>query len=359
MTTVATAAILQALPDPVLLIDGKKTIVSANDAAKNLLGAQIEGRSLVLALRQPEVLDAVNDVLGGEDHRSAHISLMTSVRRSFDIQVTTLEAAAQSNARAVLIMHDITAARNAEQMRADFVTNVSHELRSPLSSLVGFIETLRGPARDDESARDRFLDLMDSESKRMARLIDDLLSLSRVEANEHILPDGQVELRALLADVTDALSMRANGRSLTISFARDGASVFAPGDWDELTEVFHNLIDNAVKYCPEHTKVRVEIDEIERIPEIGLPGVVIAIANEGDGIPAEHLPRLTERFYRVDKGRSRTMGGTGLGLAIVKHIVNRHRGQLTVDSALGQGTVFKVFLPSVRDVAESDDLSQY
>ena len=126
-----------------------------------------------------------------------------------------------------------------------------------------------------------------------------------------------------------------------------------------MTEVFHNLIDNAVKYSPEHTKVRVEIDEIERIPEIGLPGVVIAIANEGDGIPAEHLPRLTERFYRVDKGRSRTMGGTGLGLAIVKHIVNRHRGRLTVDSALGQGTVFKVYLPSVRDMAEPDDLSQY
>ena len=154
---------------------------------------------------------------------------------------------------------------------------------------------------------------MDSESKRMARLIDDLLSLSRVEANEHILPDGQVELRALLADVTNTLSARANSRSITISFVRDGASVFTNGDWDELTEVFHNLIDNAVKYCPEHTTVRVEIDEIQRIPEIGLPGVVIAITDEGDGIPAEHLPRLTERFYRVDKGRSRTMGGTGLG----------------------------------------------
>ena len=359
METATTAAILQALPDPVLLIDSQKTIVTANEAAKNLMGVEIEGRSLALALRQPEVLDAVNDVLRGEDQQSARISLLMSVRRIFDIQVAALEAATQSDARAVLIMHDMTAAQNAEQMRADFVANVSHELRSPLSALVSFIETLRGPARDDPSVHDRFLDIMDSESKRMARLIDDLLSLSRVEANEHVLPDGQVELRALLADVTNTLSARANSRSITISFVRDGASVFTNGDWDELTEVFHNLIDNAVKYCPEHTTVRVEIDKIQRIPEIGLPGVVIAIADEGDGIPAEHLPRLTERFYRVDKGRSRTMGGTGLGLAIVKHIVNRHRGRLTVDSALGQGTVFKVFLPSVRDMAEPDDLSQY
>ncbi len=359
METAATATILQALPDPVLLIDGEKTIVTANDAAKNLLGAQIEGRSLALALRQPEVLDAVNDVLGGEERRSARISLLASVRRSFDIQVATLETAVQSDVKAVLIMHDMTAARNAEQMRADFVANVSHELRSPLSAMVAFIETLRGPARDDPGARDRFLDIMDSESKRMARLIDDLLSLSRVEANEHVLPDGQVDLRALLADVTNTLSTRANSRSITISFVRDGDSILAPGDWDELTEVFHNLIDNAVKYCPEHTKVSIEIDEIERIPEIGLPGVVIAIADEGDGIPAEHLPRLTERFYRVDKGRSRTMGGTGLGLAIVKHIVNRHRGRLTVDSDVGQGTVFKVFLPSDRDPMETGDLSQY
>ena len=359
METVATAAILKALSNPVLLIDGENTIVTANDAAKTLLGDEIEGRTLALALRQPEVLDAVKDVLGGEYRRSARVSILTSFRRSFDIQVATLEAAAQSDAEAVLIMHDMTAVRNAEQMHADFVANVSHELRSPLSALVGFIETLRGPARDDQSARDRFLDIMDSESKRMARLIDDLLSLSRVEANEHVLPDGQIDLRALLAGVTDTLSTRADSRSITILFDRVGASVFAPGDWDELTEVFHNLIDNSIKYCPEHTKVTVEIDEIERIPEIGLPGVFIAIADEGEGIPAEHLPRLTERFYRVDKGRSRTMGGTGLGLAIVKHIVNRHRGRLTVDSALGQGTVFKVFLPSVREMAESDDLSQY
>ena len=147
METAAAAAILKALPNPVLLIDSEKTIVTANDAAKNLLGAEIEGRTLALALRQPEVLDAVNDVLGGEYQRSARISLLTSVHRSFDIQVTTIEAAAQSDARAVLIMHDMTAAQNAEQMRADFVANVSHELRSPLSALVSFIETLRGPAQ--------------------------------------------------------------------------------------------------------------------------------------------------------------------------------------------------------------------
>ena len=193
---------------------------------------------------------------------------------------------------------------------------------------------------------------MDSESKRMARLIDDLLSLSRVEANEHVLPDGQVELRALLADVTNTLSARANSRSITISFVRDGASVFTNGDWDELTEVFHNLIDNAVKYCPEHTTVRVEIDEIQRIPEIGLPGVVIAITDEGDGIP-EHLPRLTDASIVLIG----TFAYDGRHWSRARHrqtYRQPHRGRLTVDSALGQGAVFKVFCQA-WDMAEPDD----
>ena len=358
METTATTAILHVLPDPVLLIDAEKQILAANIAAKNLLGNQLEGRALALALRHPDVLDAVDEVLNGAEQRQIRISLLDSVRRSFDIQIASLTGTAQYEADAVLIMHDMTAEHNAEQMRADFVANVSHELRSPLSSLVGFIETLRGPARDDESARDRFLEIMDGESKRMARLIDDLLSLSRVEANEHILPEGQVDLEQLLAEIVDTLAARASERKITIEQPKNHVHIFATGNRDELTEVFHNLIDNAVKYCPENTRVRINVEEVDRIPDLGGTGIMVTVSDEGDGIPAEHLPRLTERFYRVDKGRSRTMGGTGLGLAIVKHIVNRHRGRLTVDSTLGKGTEFKVFLPREPKTASSETLSQ-
>ncbi|MEC7656026.1 MAG: ATP-binding protein [Pseudomonadota bacterium] len=358
MDTPATTAVLDALLDPVLLLDSNKSIVAANQSARDLLGNQIKGRSLALAIRDPEVLDAVNEVLSGGDQQQIGISLMGPFRRNFDIQVASLTDTAESSADAILIMHDMTATRNAEQMRSDFVANVSHELRSPLSSLVGFIETLRGAARDDEAARDRFLDIMDSESKRMARLIDDLLSLSKVEANEHILPEGKVDIGELIADVSKTLFTRAAERQIKIDLSTTGSPLFVPGDRDELTEVFHNLIDNAVKYCPDQTRVRIGIEEVARIPEIGGAGIVISVADEGDGIPAEHLPRLTERFYRVDKGRSRKMGGTGLGLAIVKHIVNRHRGHLSVDSAIGAGTVFRVYLPNEKTDAINPRLSQ-
>jgi two-component system phosphate regulon sensor histidine kinase PhoR len=357
METTATTAILHVLPDPVLLIDAEKQILVANIAAKNLLGDQIEGRALTLALRHPDILDAVDEVLNGAEQRQLRISLLDSVRRSFDIQIASLTGTTQYEADAVLIMHDMTAEHNAEQMRADFVANVSHELRSPLSSLVGLIETLRGAARDDESARDRFLGIMDGESKRMARLIDDLLSLSRVEANEHILPEGKVDIGPLLAEIVDTLTARASVRKITIELPENHAHVFATGDRDELTEVFHNLIDNAVKYCPENTRVRINVEEVDRIPDLGGTGIVVIVSDEGEGIPPEHLPRLTERFYRVDKGRSRTMGGTGLGLAIVKHIVNRHRGRLIVDSTLGKGSEFKVFLPSDPKTTISEALS--
>jgi two-component system, OmpR family, phosphate regulon sensor histidine kinase PhoR len=357
METTATTAILHVLPDPVLLIDSEKRILAANIAAKNLLGDQIEGRALTLALRHPDILDAVDEVLNGAEQRQIRISLLNSVRRSFDIQVASLTETTQYEADAVLIMHDMTAEHNAEQMRADFVANVSHELRSPLSSLVGFIETLRGPARDDESARDRFLEIMDGESKRMARLIDDLLSLSRVEANEHILPEGQVDIGTLLTEIVDTLAARASERQITIELPEKHTQVFATGNRDELMEVFHNLVDNAVKYCPEDTRVRINVEEVDRIPDLGGTGIVVTVSDEGEGIPPEHLPRLTERFYRVDKGRSRTMGGTGLGLAIVKHIVNRHRGRLTVDSTLGKGTEFKVFLPREPKINNSETLS--
>ncbi|MBL6958218.1 MAG: PAS domain-containing protein [Rhodospirillales bacterium] len=343
--TLVAATILDSLPDPILLLSEDRIVLSANGAAQNLLGTSIRDRDLSLSLRHPEALEAVNCVLRGEPCPEATITFPVPVERIFEIHAAPLPLLARGSAHAVLVLHNITAIKAAEDMRANFVANVSHELRSPLSSLVGFIETLKGAAKDDPAARERFLDIMDGEANRMARLIGDLLSLSKVEANEHIQPDESVELSQLLRETTDTLSKRAQEKDTEIHI--DCPQGLAPitGSRDELTEVFHNLIDNAIKYGKEGGRVGISVTAVERIPETGNPGLAVAISDSGDGIPLEHIPRLTERFYRIDKGRSRSMGGTGLGLAIVKHIVNRHRGRLIIDSTLGAGSTFTVFLP--------------
>lgn len=339
--------ILDALPDPILLLDSARTIVSANRAALGLLGVGIEGSNLAMALRHPEVLGAADKILARtEEAVSGEITLPGQVQRVFQLQVSALPEKVAGGLGAIVLLHDVTATKAAAQMRADFVANVSHELRSPLASLLGFIETLRGPAHDDEEARDRFLQIMEGEAGRMTRLIGDLLALSKVEADEHVLPQGEVNLHDLVHGIADALSVRANERGVAIEIDAESGLLPVIGDSDELNTVFQNLLDNAISYGQENTTVLVTIRTVDRIPDQGGVGVSIAVHNEGEGISAEHLPRLTERFYRVDKGRSRSMGGTGLGLAIVKHMVNHHRGRLTVDSLPGQGVTFTVYLPT-------------
>ena len=352
MDILTQTTLIDALPDPVILLDGDRKIVAANPAGRRLLGGQIVGQDLLRVLRHPEALSAVNAVLAGDVAQSATISLPAPMRRDFEVHVSALSEGAVA---AILVLRDVTSLRGAEQMRADFVANVSHELRSPLSSLVGFIETLQGAARDDAKARDRFLSIMDQEAQRMTRLIDDLLSLSGVEANEHILPNEAIDLTALLERVASTLSGRALDRGMQIEFSPAEDLPRITGDPDQLTEVFHNLVENAIKYGRAGTPVRLSVDRTERVPDIGGLGVVVTVRDEGDGISPEHLPRLTERFYRADKGRSRGMGGTGLGLAIVKHIVNRHRGRLVIDSTRGVGSEFKVLLPLRGDTGDASD----
>jgi two-component system phosphate regulon sensor histidine kinase PhoR len=225
-------------------------------------------------------------------------------------------------------------------MRADFVANASHELKTPIAGLAGFIETLRGPARDDPAARERFLGIMAEQADRMRRLVDDLLMLSRIEQHEHSRPAANVDVDRVLRSVHDLLQLKASSRSVALELAIDPALPQAVGDHDELTQVFQNLIDNAIKYTRPSTTVRV----VAR--PVGLDRLSVAVVDEGDGIAAVHLPRLTERFYRVDTARSRQLGGTGLGLAIVKHVVNRHRGRLDIQSAPGKGSTFTVTLPT-------------
>ena len=339
-------AFLECLSDPVILLNGAREIIAVNAAAREGLGIKLLGRDLALSLRHPNVLTAVETVFAGLPSVSEEITLPAPVPRTFTLHAGELPASADPRmARVVLLLRDETRAKRAEQSRADFVANATHELRSPLSTLIGFIETLRGPASDDAAARDRFLGIMQAEAQRMARLIEDLMSLSRVEINEHVPPRDRVDIREVLGGVTDTLTVRAQQRQMKIALdvADDLPAVF--GDTDQLTQVFHNLVDNAVKYARAGTQIRIAARAVDRLPGTQTPGVSVAVADEGEGIEAIHLPRLTERFYRADEGRSRQLGGTGLGLAIVKHIVNRHRGRVTIESKVGVGSTFTVLLP--------------
>jgi two-component system phosphate regulon sensor histidine kinase PhoR len=244
---------------------------------------------------------------------------------------------------ALIVLHDTTALRRAERMRADFVANASHELKTPIAGIMGFIETLRGPAREDANARERFLGIMAEQADRMRRLVDDLLMLSRIEQHEHARPDSEVDVKRVLEGVRDLLQLKAASRKVALELTVDPALPDAVGDHDELIVVFQNLIDNAIKYTRPSTVVKVTARPV------GRDRLAVAVSDEGDGIPATHLPRLTERFYRVDNARSRQLGGTGLGLAIVKHVVNRHRGRLDIQSSPGKGSVFTVTLPIAGD----------
>jgi two-component system phosphate regulon sensor histidine kinase PhoR len=338
--------VLHHLPDPVLVLDETRRIARTNEAADRLLGPNLAGRDLAGALRQPGLLAAADAVLRGEGDRLVEFDLALPVERHFSARIVPL-IPARADGSAVLILHDVTVLKRSERLRADFAANASHELRTPLTSLIGFIETLRGPARDDVAAHDRFLGIMADQSARMARLVEDLLSLAKIEMNEHQTPTALVAIGELLDRVASGLEQRAAARDMTIgrSIPPDAPPVL--GDADELAQVFQNLIDNAIKYARAGTTVSVEVAPSGKLAS----ALAVAVADRGDGIPREHLARLTERFYRVDTARSRELGGTGLGLAIVKHIVSHHRGLLDIESELGKGTVFTVHLPMAAPTA--------
>lgn len=344
--TLVAGAVLDVLRDGIVLLDGKGNVVAANRSAYQILGNQVKDRPLMLTLRQPNAVEAVRRVLDGKARTAdAEIEFAGPVRRFFSLEVESLTGGGIGPIRAAVALHEVTALKAAETMRADFVANVSHELRSPLSSLTGFIETLQTSARDDAAAQEKFLKIMSGEAARMARLIDDLLSLSRIESSEHVHPTGRVDIDAVVRRVVDALAPHAQQKSISIVIDAPDAVPAVTGDEDQLTQVFQNLIDNGIKYGAVGTDVRIGIAPVARIRDVGGLGVEIGVSNWGEGIAEDHLPRLTERFYRVDKGRSRAMGGTGLGLAIVKHIVSRHRGRLDMTSTPGAETVFTVTLP--------------
>ncbi|WP_298727007.1 ATP-binding protein [uncultured Ferrovibrio sp.] len=354
LQTTTADAILNALPDPVLLLDAHRRIARANFSARKFFGNDVIGHDLAVALRHPTGLEAADAVLTGDAEQvAADLTLPVPDGRSFSLRVVALPAS-RENTAAVLALHDVTALRKAEKMRADFVANASHELRTPLASLVGFIETLQGPAKDDEDARIRFLGIMKEQAARMSRLIQDLLSLSQIELREHDRPSDPVALAPLLRDTAAALQPQAQAKKMPLSLDLDETLPPVRGARDELLQVFQNLIDNAIKYGKAETPVEIRLARIQEAH--GGEWVEVAVRDHGEGISREHLPRLTERFYRVDSARSRDLGGTGLGLAIVKHILNRHRGRLVIDSELGQGSVFAIRLPlSPASSSEGED----
>jgi two-component system phosphate regulon sensor histidine kinase PhoR len=340
-------AIVDGLPDPLIALDRQRRIVRTNIAARALLGAVGAERDLSMTMRHPQLLAAIDELLktgpdgnfAGPDQTTIEIVLSGAPELDMIVHARRLPRPAADGSLALLVLHDTTALRRAERMRADFVANASHELKTPIAGLAGFIETLQGPARDDVAARDRFLGIMAEQADRMRRLVDDLLTLSRIEQHEHARPAGEVDVERVLRGVQDLLQLKASARKVAVELAIDPALPRAVGDYDELTIVFQNLIDNALKYAKPSTTVKVTARPA------GNDFLSVAVSDEGDGIPASHLPRLTERFYRVDNARSRALGGTGLGLAIVKHVVNRHRGRLDIQSTQGKGSTFTVILP--------------
>ena len=344
----AAEAVIAAVPDPLILLDDRRQVVRANAQAASFVGAVPESRDLAAVLRNPTVLAAADAVLRGEAARIVDFTITVPVERQLRARFARIDRPSLDGAVVVLSLHDITQLKRAEQMRADFIANASHELRTPLTTLTGFIETLRGPAREDAEARERFLAIMQQQAARMTRLVEDLLSLSRIELNEHVMPQGRVALGPLLRHLADTLELRAGERDMRILLDFPPVLPEVLGDRDELAQVFQNLLDNAIKYGRRGSEITVAAHTGVQPDHVGDGGdgrfVSVGVRDRGEGITREHLPRLTERFYRVDTARSREMGGTGLGLAIVKHILNRHRGFLEIESTPGAGSVFTVFL---------------
>jgi two-component system phosphate regulon sensor histidine kinase PhoR len=340
----AAREMMQYLDDPLLLLDPTGRIVFANRTAEPLVGVDAERKHISAVLRTPELLEAVERILAGADAETVSFSILVPLQRHFRASIVRTRGG-EAGSRILIQIHDLTAVRRAEELRADFVANASHELRTPLAAVSGFIDTLRGHARNDAEARDRFLEIMNIEASRMRRLIDDLLSLTRIELNEHNPPAGAVDIVAVVKGASRALSQLAQADEIDIEIAPE-EPLLVIGDRDELTQVFQNLIHNAIKYGREKSTVRIKFGRVDSGSRREGGQIFVAVEDEGDGIPREAIPRLTERFYRVDVKRSRERGGTGLGLAIVKHILNRHQGRLHIESTLGRGSTFTVFLPA-------------
>lgn len=337
-------ALIGAVPEPVAALDRNLHVVALNPPARALAPGLRPGEQFPMAQRIPALAAAIARAMTRACAQQVEFSDGDRIERWYRAHVMPVTCAGGAAELFLLSLHDLTPLRRVEEVRADFVANASHELRTPLAALSGFIDTLMGPARDDATARDQFLLIMQSQARRMARLIDDLLSLSRIELSEHIEPDATAELQPLLRHVVDAMQTLARERGVEMRVSAPRKALVVPGDRDELVRLFENLIENALKYAATGKHVDIAVEQAGPAGS-AKPEIAVSVRDYGPGIAPEHLGRLTERFYRVDVGVSRSEGGTGLGLALVKHIVNRHRGRLTIESTLGSGSTFTIHLP--------------
>jgi len=344
--------IMENLTDPLIFLDEDSNVILANNSAKEMYDHELIDSKIADFLFDSDALAAINKAIetGESDTveystphpRQKYYLLRIHVHNNFATDDDNDEFLGERTT--LLTIYDITSIREAERMRVDFVANVSHELRTPLASILGFVETLQGPARDDPKAMMRFLKIMQDEASRMTRLIEDLLSLSHIEREAHIPPSEEISLVKIIESVVETLNFQMKRRDMTVKLNSELDDCMVIGDRDQLTQVFQNLIDNAVKYGAPETEIAIHLHS-----QIGIgdeqENIQIAITNEGQGIAPEHIKRLTERFYRVDTARSRSLGGTGLGLAIVKHIIQRHEGDLSFESEVGKYTTARIQLP--------------
>ena len=359
------APLLEAMPDPALLVDSEGRIVSSNAAARRQMHFEARGQFLTSILRHPDVLEAVQGAVREGQTQSVEYETPAQVDRHTRCYVAPVTWG--TDRAAMLVFHDQTARISTERMRADFLANASHELRTPLASLTLLIETLSGPARDNSADRDRFLGMMQVQADRMRRLIDDLLSLSRIELDEHVPPSDRADLAAVAREVADSLAPLLKERNVTLDLRAPSAPVRVVGERFQLAQVVQNLVDNAVKYTPDGGVVRIEVgasgdrEEVSaqagrRWEEAGRVALLtpaaaanrsyayVRVEDSGPGVAKQFLPRLGERFFRVERELGNERGGTGLGLAIVKHIVNRHRGGFLVESQPGRGSAFAAYV---------------
>src|ERR1700754_4115089 len=345
----AVNAIVAGMPDPAVLLDRAGRVIHLNAAAAQLAPALRKNELAQFALRSPEIVTALREAIATTQPRRATYLDQVPVDRWMELVITPVSVPTRPGGAdkcMLMTFHDLTPLLRVEEMRADFVANASHELRTPLAALSGFIDTLQGPAKEDAKARERFLGIMHAQATRMARLIDDLLSLSRVELSAHVRPDASVDIVPIIRQVADGLEPLARERQVAIEIELPSEPVTIAGDREELLRLFENLIENALKYGASGGKVMVSLTSAAS-PD-GAAEIRVVVRDFGPGIAPEHLPRLTERFYRVDVGDSRAQGGTGLGLSLVKHIVNRHRGRLLIESVPKNGATFTACFPQAK-----------
>jgi two-component system phosphate regulon sensor histidine kinase PhoR len=337
--------LIDGFPEAAIVLDREGRVIAFNEMAISIAPALRLGEPALIALRTPELVDAIRRATKRHEPQRVEFFERVPLDRWFETFVTPVTLSMGGGPIDILLMtfNDLTPLRRVEEMRADFIANASHELRTPLAALLGFIETLQGPAKDDPVARDKFLSIMQGQASRMARLIDDLLSLSRIELNAHLQPSTPVDLAPIVRQVVDGLQMLARDRGVEIKVVLPSDALMVLGDRDELFRALENLVENALKYGAAGK--RVDITVVHTQTRAGSPEARVAVRDYGPGIAPEHLPRLTERFYRVDVTDSRAQGGTGLGLALVKHVLNRHGGRLTIESTPGEGATFTMHIP--------------